>query len=112
MRKGDAEGAQKPPEESRPGLVGRPKGRPRPERVLKDADAPPPSFRTDPSRGRASARAITRRNLNDLFRRRALTALAAARAGATAGVLPRLHRRSELGDLVERSEERRVGKEC
>jgi len=29
-------------------LIGRPEGRPRPERVLKDAGAPPPSFRTDP----------------------------------------------------------------
>src|SRR5438094_103104 len=47
---GVAEGAQKPPEEARRGLGGRPEGRPRPERVLKDAGAPP-SFRTDPAAG-------------------------------------------------------------
>src|SRR5438876_7044146 len=40
--------AEKPRQESRRGLIGRPEGRPRPERVLKDAGAPP-SFRTDPA---------------------------------------------------------------
>src|SRR5438876_1507737 len=36
------------PEESRPGLLDAPEGRPRPGRVLKDAGAPPPgSFKTD-----------------------------------------------------------------
>src|SRR5205823_13808900 len=39
---------RKTPEEYRRGLIGRPEGRPRPERVLKDAGAPP-SFRTDPA---------------------------------------------------------------
>src|SRR5437868_13439610 len=41
-----ATGAETPPEELRGGLIGRPEGRPRPERVLKEAGAPP-SFRTD-----------------------------------------------------------------
>src|SRR6266566_4901703 len=36
------------PEECRRGLIGRPEGRPRRERVLKDAGASP-SFRTDPA---------------------------------------------------------------
>src|SRR2546426_578596 len=40
--------AEKPRQESRRGLIGRPEGRPRPERVLKDAGAPP-SFRTNPA---------------------------------------------------------------
>src|SRR5207247_2800254 len=42
------QGGEGSPEESRRGLIGRPEGRPRPERVLKDARAPS-SFRTDPA---------------------------------------------------------------
>src|SRR6266566_3110108 len=40
------QGGEGSAEESRRGLIGRPEGRPRPERVLKDAGAPP-SFRRD-----------------------------------------------------------------
>src|SRR5205809_6673068 len=42
------QGGERSAEDSRRGLIGRPEGRPRPERVLKDAGAPP-SFRTDPA---------------------------------------------------------------
>src|SRR5439155_25529799 len=42
------QGAEESPEESRRGLIGRPEGRARRERVLKDAAAPP-SFKTDPA---------------------------------------------------------------
>src|SRR5207249_10316597 len=82
-------GAERPREDSRRGLSGRPEGRPRLKRVLKDAGAPP-SFRTDlQPRPGFSPCDHPSQPLNDVFQHRA-----SARAAGPAGPACRKQARS------------------